>query len=80
MNLIKGRELLGEVFEVLNTKQGIEELAGLKNGNGEDARPPISSTRQSLYPIPGCGAFSILISYFLRSHFLPSKQVKPQFH
>ena len=51
-SLVKGRELLGEVFEVLKTKQGIEELAGLKNGNEKDARPPISSTRQSLYPWP----------------------------
>jgi tRNA ligase len=59
-------------LKFLKTKEGMKELASAKNSDEKDA--PVAaidgSNKTIIVPvaIPGCGAFFIFISYFLRSH------------
>ena len=71
----KGKGIIAtreKFLKFLETKQGMEALAGVKNGNENDVPEAATdkSTKTIIVPvaIPGCGAFFIFISYFLRSH------------
>ena len=57
-------------LKFLETKQGREALAGVKNEKDVPEVFTDKSTKTIIVPvaIPGCGALFIFISYFLRSH------------
>ena len=68
-------------LKFLETKQGREALAGVKNGVKNEKDVPEAATdkftKTIIVPVavPGCGAFFISISYFLRSHiFLQNRK------
>ena len=69
----KGIIAIREKFlKFLETKQGMDVLEGVKNGNEPDI-PEVANdkpTKTIIVPvaIPGCGASFCFFSYFLRSH------------
>jgi tRNA ligase len=68
----KGKGIIATREKFLETKQGMEALAGVKNEKEKDT-PEVATDKYNktiIVPvaISGCGAFSISISYFLRSH------------
>ena len=78
-------------LKFLETKQGVEELAGVKSGdetgvetgvkNGNETDSTDKFTKTIIVPvaIPGCGAFFFFISYFPRSQPFSSIKVKLRF-
>jgi tRNA ligase len=71
----KGKGIIAtreKFLKFLETKQGMEALAGANDGS-ETAAPVLGtdkSYKTIIVPVavPGCGAFYIYISYFLRYH------------